>query len=169
MVDLRLPARDGGRPWGDHATHGRQSDQRPASIIDELVIDALQPLSILQIGVPRQLLDSDCRGVVVRKVRSLDEAVCAHPQHEFDAIVLGLDVADAWPAAAYEQLAELAGSTAVLVQTDFLGPMVGIKHRQNREQDVIVATAEPSLLRRLALAAILRSRALAEEPATQVG
>jgi hypothetical protein len=105
---------------------------------------------------------------VVRKVRSIDEAVCAVAEHEFEVIVLGSDV-DAWPTAAYEQLAEVAGSTAVLVQTDFVGPMAGIKQRQNREQDVIVATAEASLLRRLALAAILRSRALAEEPTTQIG
>jgi hypothetical protein len=136
--------------------------------MDDLVIDALQPLSILQIGVPGQLLEGDCKGVVVRKVRSLDEAVCAVAEHEFDVIVLGSDV-DAWPTAAYEQLAEVAGSTAVLVKTDFVGPMAGIKQRQNREQDVIVATAEPSLLRRLALAAILRRRALAEEPATKIG
>jgi hypothetical protein len=137
--------------------------------MDELVIEALQPLSILQIGVPGQLLNGNGRGVVVRKVRSLDEGVCALAQHEFDAIVLGADVVDAWPTAVYEQLAEVAGSTAVLVQTDFIGPMAGIKQRQNREQDVIVATAEPSLLRRLALAAILRRRALAEEPTTQIG
>jgi hypothetical protein len=137
--------------------------------LDDLVIDALQPLSILQIGIAGQLLDGDPGGVGVCKVRSLDEAVCAIARHEFDVIVLGSDVGDAWPTAAYERIAELAVSTVVLVQTDFFGPMAGIKKRHNREQDVIVATAEPSLLRRLALAAILRSRALAEEAATEIG
>jgi hypothetical protein len=147
----------------------RQSDRRRISILDDLVIDALQPLSILQIGVAGQLLDGDSRGVGVRKVRSLDEAACAIAQHKFDVIVLGSNVVDAWPTAAYERIAELAASTVVLVQTDFIGPMAGIKERHNREQDVIVANAGPSLLRRLALAAILRSRALAEEPATEIG
>ena len=153
------------------ATHGLggQSDQRRASILDDRVIEALQPFSILQIGVPGQLLDSDCGGAAVRKVRSLGEAVCAVAQHEFDAIVLGSGVVDDWPTAAYEQMAELAGSTPVLVQTDFVGPMAGIKQQQSREQDVIVATAKASILSRLALTAILRSRALAEEPGTQTG
>jgi hypothetical protein len=77
-------------------------------------------------------------------------------------------VVDAWPTAAYERIAELAVSTVVLVQTDCIGPMAGIKERHKREQDVIVANAEASLVRRLALAAILRSRALAEEPATKI-
>jgi hypothetical protein len=147
--------------------------------LDDLMIDALQPLSILEIGVEGlsileigvegKLWKGDCGRVAVRRVGSLEEAIRAVAQYEFDAIVLRSDVVDAWPTAAYGQMAEVAGPTPVLVQTDFIGPMVGIKERQNREQDVIVATAEPSLLRRLALAAILRSRALAEEPATQVG
>jgi hypothetical protein len=151
------------------AKTGRESERPRNSILDDLVIAALQPLSILQIGGAGQLLDGGPRGVGVRKVRSLDEAVCAIVQHEFDVIVLGSDGLDAWPTAAYDRIAELAGSTVVLVQTDFIGSMAGIKERHNREQDVIVATAEPSLLRRLALAAILRSRALAEEPATEIG
>jgi hypothetical protein len=151
------------------ASHGRRSDRRRAPIVDDLMIDALQPLSILEIGVPGKLWNGDCGRVAVRRVRSLEEAICAVAQYEFDAIVLRRDVADAWPTAAYEQMAELAGPTPVLVQTDLIGPMAGIKQRQNREQDVIVATAEPSLLQRLALAAILRSRALAEEPTTQIG
>jgi len=151
------------------ATHGLggQSDQRRASILDDLVIEALQPFSILQIGVPGQLLDSDCGGAAVRKVRSLGEAVCAVAQHEFDAIVLGSGVLDVGRQP--EPMAELAGSTPVLVQTDFVGPMAGIKQQQSREQDVIVATAKPSILSRLALTAILRRRALAEEPGTQTG
>jgi hypothetical protein len=151
------------------AKTGGRSDQRRTSISDDLMVDALQPLSILEIGVPGKLWNGDCGRVAVRRVRSLEEAICAVARYEFDAIVLRSDVVDAWPTAAYEQMAGLAGPMPVLVQTDFIGPMAGIKQRQNREQDVIVATAEPSLLRRLALAAILRSRALAEEPATQIG
>ena len=146
-----------------------RSDPRRASILDDLVIEALQPLGILQIGVQGQVLDADCGAAAVRKVRSLSEAVSALAQHDFDAIVLGSDVADAWPTAAYEQIARLAGPTPILVQADFVGPMTGIKQRQHREQDIVVATVSPSLLGRLALSAILRSRALAEGPGTQIG
>lgn len=102
-------------------------------------------------------------------VGSLHEAIALVAQHEFDAIVLGPKVADAWPTAAYEQIANLAGTTTVVVQTDYLGPMTTIKQRHGREQDVIVANAEPSLLARLILAAILRRRALAEQPGAQIG
>ena len=146
-----------------------RSDRRRASILDDLVIEALQPLDILQIGVQGQVLDDRCGAAAVRKVRSLSEAVSAIAQHEFDAIVLGSDVADAWPTAAYEQIARLAGPTSILVQADFVGPMTTIKQRQHREQDVVVATVSPSLLRRLALSAILRNRALTEKPGTQIG
>ena len=146
-----------------------RSDRRRASILDDLVIEALQPLDILQIGVQGQVLDDRYGAAAVRKVRSLSEAVRAIAQHEFDAIILGSGLPDAWPTATYERIAELAGSTPVLVQADFVGPMAGIKQRHDREQDVIVATVRPSLLGRLALSAILRSRALAEGPGTQIG
>jgi hypothetical protein len=139
-----------------------------ASILDDLVIRALQPLSILQIGVRGQLLDK-WGEVAVRKARSLDEAVCAVVRHEFDAIVLGAHVGDAWPTAAYERIAELAGPTPVVVQAGFVEPMVRIKQQQIREGDTIAATANPDLLGRLALTAILRSRSLAEEPKTEIG
>jgi hypothetical protein len=139
-----------------------------ASILDDLVIRALQPLSILQIGVRGQLLDK-WGEVAVRKARSLDEAVCAVVRREFDAVVLGADVGDAWPTAAYERIAELAGPTPVVVQTGFVEPMARIKQQRIREGDIIVATANPDLLGRLALTAILRSRALAEEPKTEIG
>ena len=150
------------------ARNGGQPDPRQGSIADDLVIQALQPLSILQIGVPGQLLD-DCGEVAVRKVRSLDEAVEALAQEEFDAIVLGSGVVDAWPTAAYEQIAELAGATPVVVQADFVEPMASIKQEHLRDEDIIAASAKSSLLGRLALTAILRSRALAEEPGTQIG
>jgi hypothetical protein len=147
---------------------GGQTVPQRALILDALVIEALQPLRILQIGVPGQLLDGDY-GSAVRKVRSLDEAIGALAQHDFDAIVLGSSMADAWPTAAYDQIATLAGSTPVLVQADFVGPMAGIKQQHGREQDIIVANAIPALLGRLALSAILRSRALAEDPGMQIG
>ena len=146
-----------------------RSDPRRASILDDLVIEALQPLAILQIGFQGQVLDGGYGAAAVRKVGSLHDAVSAIAQHEFDAIVLGSGVADAWPTVAYEQIAKLAGATPVLVQADFVGPMAGIKQRQDREQDVIVATVKSSLLARLILAVVLRSRALAEEPGTQIG
>jgi hypothetical protein len=146
-----------------------ESDRRRAPISDDLVIEALHPVSILQIGVPWQLLGGDNAAVAVRSVRSLDEAVGAIAQHRFDAIVLGSGLMDAWPTAAYERIAELAGSTPVLVQTEFVAPMSGIKQQQDREDDIIVANAKPSLLGRLVLAAILRSRALADAPETQIG
>jgi hypothetical protein len=148
---------------------GAPAKPRHASILDDLVIQALQPLSILQIGVRGQLLDKWGK-VAVRKAGSLDEAVCAVVRHEeFDAIVLGADVGDAWPTAAYERIAELAGPTPVVVQAGFVEPMARIKQQQIREGDTIVATANPDLLGRLALTAILRSRALAEEPKTEIG
>ena len=85
-------------------------------------------------------------------------------RHELDAIVLGSDTADDWPSVANERLAEVAGSTPVLIQADVIGPMAAIKQRHDRAQDVIVAGA--SLLKRLILATILRSLALAADPGT---
>jgi hypothetical protein len=149
--------------------HGVGAQAKPwrAPIVDQLVIRALQPLSILQIGVPGQLLEKWAE-LAVRKVRSLDEAVHALVQHEFDAIVLGADVRDAWPTAAYERIAELAGPTPVVVQSGSLVPMARIKQQQIREGDIIVATAKPYILGRLALIAILRSRVLAGEADTEI-
>jgi hypothetical protein len=143
---------------------------RGAAVSDELLIKALQPLSILQIGTQQPLLDSGRRAVATTNARSLEHGLCLFDRHEFDAIVLGSDVADGWPTVAYERLAEMAGSTPVLVQADVIGPMAIIKQRHDRAQDVIVAaTGGPSLLKRLILAAILRSRALAADPGTQIG
>lgn len=147
---------------------GRPLRRSRAPICDDLVLEALRPLDVLQIGCPGQVLD-DGDGNRVPSVGSLHEAIALVAQHEFDAIVLGPKVADAWPTAAYEQIANLAGTTTVVVQTDYLGPMTTIKQRHGREQDVIVANAEPSLLARLILAAILRRRALAEQPGAQIG
>ena len=132
------------------------------------MIEALQPLHVLEIGLPGQLLERGL-GAAVRNVGSLREALRAMAQHEFDAILVGSGLADAWPTAAYERIAELAGSTPVLVQAELVGPMAGIKQRQNRPHDVILAGAKPALLARLILASVLRSRALAEDPETEIG
>ena len=148
-------------------TLGGQSKPRRASILDHLVIRALEPLRILQIAVPEQLLDG-CGEVAVRKVRSLDEAVGAAVQHEFDAIVLRADALDAWPTAAYERIAELAGPTPIVVQTGLVRPMACIKQQHLREEDIVVATTNSSLVGRLALAAILRNRALAQDPGSEI-
>ena len=37
--------------------------------------------------------------------------------------LLGSGIADAWPTAAYEQIADLAGRTPIVVQTEHVGPM----------------------------------------------
>ena len=150
----------------NHQCPGRSK----GSISDELLIEALQPLSVLQIGTQRQLLDG-CRGqVTVREVRSLDQALGLLAADEFDAIILGPDLADAWPTAAYDHVAEAAGSTPVVVKADAVEPMIMVKRRQDRADDVIVSSAAPPLLlERMTLAAVLRNRALAASPATQIG
>ena len=147
----------------------RRSLPPRALISDDLVLEALQPLDVLQIGCRGQVLESGGGDRAVRSLGSLHEAMTIIAQHEFDAIVLGSKIADAWPTAAYEQIAKLVGPTPVVVQTDFLGPMATIKQRHDREQDVIVARSKPPLLARLILAAILRRRALAEELGAQIG
>lgn len=154
---------DVARPRAD----GRFGPRR-AWIVDDLVIQALQPLDVLQIGCLGQVLDGHHGTAPVRKVTSLQEAVSVIAEHEFDAIVLGGSVADAWPTAVYEQIAALAGQTPVVVQTDYVPPMANLKKRHDREQDIIVATTSPSLLARLLLAAILRSRAIADDRGAQI-
>jgi DNA-binding NarL/FixJ family response regulator len=140
------------------------------SISDELLIKALQPLSILQIGLQPQRLGG-CRGqVTIREVGSLDQALGLLAADEFDAIILEPDLADAWPTAAYERVAEAAGSTPVVVKADPVEPMIMVKRRWDRADDVIVSNAAPPLLlERIILAAVLRNRALAASPATQIG
>jgi hypothetical protein len=156
----------------EDSTPRRSVDGRPyprrTSILDDLVIEALQPLDVLQIGCRGQVLDGDHGTAAVCKAGSLQEAISIMTQHEFDAIVLGPSIADAWPTAAYEKIAELAGRTPVVVQTEHVTPMVSLKQRHDREEDIIVATTSPSLLTHLTLAAILRSRALAEGSGAQI-
>ena len=156
------------RPSADQALCRRVYPSR-ARIRDELVLEALRPIAVLQIGCPGEVLDQGDWSDAVSSAGSLQEARGLIVQHEFDAIVLGSHLADAWPTTAYEELATLAGSTPVLVQADQVEPMLGIKQRHSREQDMIVAKVKPSLLTRLMVAAILRRRALAEEPGTRIG
>jgi hypothetical protein len=159
----------------DHQWLGRSSvagrlNVPKGSISDELLIKALQPLSILQIGLQPQRLGGGRGQLTVRKVRSLAQALGLLAEEEFDAIILEPDLADAWPTAAYERVAEAAGSTPVVVKADPVEPMIMVKRRWDRADDVIVSNAAPPLLlERIILAAVLRNRALAASPATQIG
>jgi len=79
-------------------------------------------------------------------------------------------LADAWPTAAYERVVEAADSTPVVVKADPVEPMIMVKRRRDRADDVIVSNAAPPLLlERIILAAVLLNRALAASPATQIG
>jgi DNA-binding NtrC family response regulator len=132
------------------------------SISDELLIRALQPVSILQIGVQQELFSS-CRGkVAVRIVRSLEHALCLLASEEFHVIVLGPELTDAWPTAAYEDLAAAVGSIPVVVAAEQAGPIQMVRQRQDRAYDEIISSAAPAeVLERIVLAAVLRNRALA--------
>jgi hypothetical protein len=159
----------------DHQWLGRSSvagrlNVPKGSISDELLIKALQPLSILQIGLQPQRLGGGRGQLTVRKVRSLAQALGLLAADEFDAIILEPDLADAWPTAAYERVVEAAGSTPVVVKADPVEPMIMVKRRWDRADDVIVSNAAPPLLlERIILAAVLLNRALAASPATQIG
>jgi hypothetical protein len=158
----------------DHQWLGRPSvagrlEVPKGSVSDELLIRALLPLSLLQIGLQQQLFGG-CRGqVMVRRVRSLEQALGHLGAEEFDAIVLGPDLPDAWPASAYERLAESADGTPVVVEADSVEPMIMVKRRQDRANDEIISSAAPILmLERITLAAVLRHRTLAAL-GTQIG
>jgi hypothetical protein len=159
----------------DHQWLGRSSvagrlNVPKGSISDELLIKALQPLRILQIGLQPQRLGGGGGQLTVRKVRSLAQALGLLAEEEFDAIILEPDLADAWPTAAYERVVEVAGSTPVVVKADPVEPMIMVKRRWDRADDVIVSNAAPPLLlERIILAAVLRNRAIAASPATQIG
>jgi hypothetical protein len=132
------------------------------SVSDELLIRALQPLSLLQIGMPQELFAGWRGQAVVRIVRSLEHALGLSAGEEFDAIILGPELSDAWPTTAYERLAEAAGSTPVVVAAGQEEPMLTVRQRQDRAHDEIISSAAPSLvLERIVLAAVLRNRAFA--------
>ena len=139
------------------------------SVSDELLIRALQPLNLVQVGLQQQLFAGFRGQVKVRRIRSLEQALDLLAAETFDAIVLGPDVPDAWPTSAYERLAESAGSTPVVVEADSVEPMITVKQRQDRADDTIVSSAAPILVvERITLAAVLRHRTLAGV-GTQIG
>lgn len=144
-----------------HSVAGRL-EARNGSVSDELLIRALRPFSLLQIGLQLQLF-SGCRDdVVVRIVRSLEHALGLLAEEEFDAIILGPELTDAWPTTAYERLAEAAGSMPVVVAAGQEEPMLMVRQRQDRAHDEIISSVAPSLvLERIVLAAVLRNRAFA--------
>jgi DNA-binding NarL/FixJ family response regulator len=132
------------------------------SVSDELLIRALQPFSLLQIGLRQQLFSGRRGEVVVRIVMSLEHAMALLVGEEFDVIVLGPELTDAWPTTAYERLAEAVGSTPVVVAADQAEPILMVRRRQDRANDEIISSATPTLvLERIILAAMLRNRALA--------
>jgi DNA-binding NarL/FixJ family response regulator len=144
-----------------HSIAGRL-DVRNGSVSDELLIRALQPLSLLQTGMPRQLFDGWRGQAVVHIARSLEHAVGLLAGGEFDAIILGPELTDAWPTTAYERLAEAAGSIPVVVAAGQEEPMLMARQRQDRACDEIISSAAPTLvLERIILAAVLRNRAFA--------
>ena len=151
----------------DHQWLGRTSvagrlEVPKGSVSDELLIRALQPLSLVQIGLQQQLFAGFRDQVKVRRIRSLEQALDLLAAEEFDAIVLGPDLPDAWPTTAYERLAESADTTPVVVEADSVAPMITVKQRQNRTDDTIVSSAAPILVvERITLAAVLRHRTLA--------
>jgi hypothetical protein len=120
------------RPSAHEAIRRRVYPPR-ARIRDELVLEALQPIAVLELGCPGQMLDRGDWAGAVRSEGSLQTARGLMARDEFDAIVLGSHLEDAWPTVAYDAIATLAGPTPVLVQTDQVEPMVGIKQRHGRE------------------------------------
>ena len=151
----------------DHQSLGRtsvagRSEVPKGSVSDELLVRALQPLSLLQIGLQQRLFPGFRGQVRVCRIRSLEQALDFLAAEEFDAIVLGPDVPDAWRTSAYERLAESAGSTPVVVEADSVKPMITVKQRQDRADDTIVSSAAPILVvERIILAAVIRHRTLA--------
>ena len=132
------------------------------SVSDELLIRALQPLSLLQIGLPQPLFSGSRGEVAVRIVRSLEHALGLLAAEEFDVIILGSELTDAWPTTAYERLAEAVGSTPVVVAAEQAEPIRLVRRRQDRAHDEIISSVAPTVvLERIALAAVLRNRALA--------
>lgn len=132
------------------------------SVSDELLIRGLQPLSLLQIGLQQQLFSGSRGEVTARIVRWLEHALGLLAGEEFDVIILGPELADAWPTTAYERLAEAAGSTPIVVAADQAESMLMVRRRQDRASDEIISSAAPPVvLERITLAAVLRNRALA--------
>lgn len=132
------------------------------SVSDELLIRALEPLSLLQIGLQQELFRGCCGEVAVRIVRSLEHALGLLAEEEFDVVILGPGLTDAWPTTAYERLTEAVGGTPVVVAAEQAEPIQMVRRLQDRARDEIISSAAPTVvLERIALAAVLRNRTLA--------
>jgi CheY-like chemotaxis protein len=135
-----------------------------------MIVGALCPLSILQIGSGKRLFHDADEGLLVAAEGALGDALDILGREEFDAIVLGRGLPDGWPPTAYERLAEMAGSTPIIAWTDSVEQLTRLKTQHGRMQDLIVAAAaSSSVVEQLTLAATIRRRALAAEPGLQAG
>jgi CheY-like chemotaxis protein len=135
-----------------------------------MIVGALCPLSILQIGSGKRIFHDADEGVLIAGEGSLGGALDILGRTEFDAIVLGRGLPDAWPPTAYERLAEIAGSTPIIAWTDSVEQLTRLKAQHGRIEDLIVAAAASSLVvEQLTLAVTIRRRALAAEPGLQTG
>jgi DNA-binding NarL/FixJ family response regulator len=155
----------------DHQWLSRHSDAgrleaRNSSVSHELLLRALHPLSLLQIGMPRQLFDGWRDQAVIHIGRSLEHALGLLAREEFDVIILGPELTDAWPTTAYERLAKAAESLPIVVAAGQEEPMLMVKQQQDRANDEIISSVAPGLvLEQIVLAAVLRNRAFAALPA----
>jgi len=136
----------------------------------EMLVGALQPLSILQVGGSKPLFPVANQGVALATRGLLRDALDTLSREHFDAIVLGSALQDAWSPTAYERVAEIAASTPIVAWTASVDQLVVLKTQQGRIQDVIVAAAvSQSIVEQLTLSAIIRSRALAAVSGLQTG
>jgi hypothetical protein len=57
----------------------------------------------------------------------LNEVLRLLEEEDFNAVVFGADVRDAWRTAAYERVAEVGGPIAIMVYTDSVEAMAMVK------------------------------------------
>ena len=168
LEDLALPVAASGTPISrDGAPLIRWTE---AKMQIEMLVGALRPLTILQIGSGERLFYGANEGVVVVTKGSLAEALATISPGAFDAIILGRGLRDAWSSTAYERVAEVAGSTPIVALTESVEQLTTLKAQRERVHDVVVtAAASSSVLEQLALAATIRRRALAANPQLKIG
>jgi hypothetical protein len=136
----------------------------------EVLVGALRPLRILQIGSGKRLFREVNEGVVLADNGSLGDALDTLSREDFDVVVLGGGLRDAWSPAAYERLIEITGSTPIVAWTDSVEQLIRLKVQHGRAHDLIVAAAaSSSIVEHLTLAATIRRRALATDPGLQTG
>jgi hypothetical protein len=134
----------------------------------EMLVAALRPLAILQVGSGQRLFRNAKADVARVDEDSLSGALDTLGREEFDAIVLGWGLRDAWSATAYERVAGIAGPISIVAWTDSVEQLTTLKAQHQREQDMIVAAAtSSSVIEQLALAATIQRRALAAGPGVQ--